>query len=54
MNEDDSKHVAIIKEAKGWDFSTSYQRQRQAWDPLAEEMYKAHRKDYGPMNWQGR
>jgi len=54
MNEDDTEHVKIIKQARGWDYSADYNRQRQTWDPLATEMYKAYRKDYGPMNWQGK
>jgi hypothetical protein len=52
MNEDDSEHIKVIKEAKGWDYSAAHGRQRRTWDPLATAMYKAYRKDFGPMKWK--
>lgn len=53
MNEDDAEFVKKIKEAKGWDYTADFGLQRQTWDPLATEMYKAYRPTLGPMNWKG-
>ena len=53
MNEDDTEHVRLIKEAKGWDYSASFGRQGSSWDLFVTEMYKAYRPGLGPMNWQG-
>ncbi len=43
MTEDDSAHVAVIKDAKGWDYSANYARQGQAWDTFVEKMWSAYR-----------
>jgi hypothetical protein len=43
MTEDDTQHVAEIKKAKGWDYSKSWQRQRQCWDPFVEDMWRRYR-----------
>ncbi len=52
MDEDDTEHVRIIKEARGWDFSASYMRQRQVWDPLVEAMWARYRPTLGPMDYK--
>jgi len=52
MNEDDAEHLKTIKEAKDWDFSQEWNRQRQAWDPFAQVMYETYRRQCGPMNWK--
>lgn len=53
MNEDDAEHIRIINEAKGWDFSAEWSRQRQCWDPFVEDMYRTYRPQFGPQQWQG-
>jgi hypothetical protein len=44
MTEDDQEQVAAIKRARGWDFSSSYARQGQAWDPFVDAMWARYRK----------
>ena len=44
MTEDDAEHVKIIKQARGWNFSASWARQRQAWDKFVEDMWHKYRK----------
>jgi len=43
MTEDDTEHVRIIKEARGWEFSQAWNRQGQAWDAFVEEMWAKYR-----------
>jgi hypothetical protein len=43
MTENDSAAVIEIKKAKGWDYSGSWNRQRQCWDAFVENMWKAYR-----------
>jgi len=43
MTEDDTEHLAIILQQTGRDFSASYFRQGQAWDPFVENMWAAYR-----------
>lgn len=43
MSEDDAKHVEEIKKARGWDYSATWARQRQAWDPFVEAMWAKYR-----------
>jgi len=45
MNEDDTEHIRIIKEARGRDYSAGYARQGQAWDAYVNEMWAAYRND---------
>jgi len=48
MTEDDTEHIKIIKQAKGWDYSMSWARQRQAWDPFVEAMWAKYRQRLPP------
>jgi len=48
MTEDDTKHIAEIKKAKGWDYSMDWARQRQAWDPFVEQMWAKYRNNLPP------
>ena len=43
MTEDDSRSVAEIKQAKGWDYSASWGRQRQCWDDFVQNMWEVYR-----------
>ena len=43
MTEDDTKAIEEIKNARGWDYSASWARQRQCWDPFVEDMWKKYR-----------
>jgi hypothetical protein len=43
MTEDDTQHLEEIKKAKGWDYSMSWARQRQTWDPFVEAMWAKYR-----------
>jgi hypothetical protein len=35
--------VQIIKQARGRDYSASWARQRQTWDPFVQDMWDAYR-----------
>jgi len=48
MEEDDAQDIKIIKESTGKDFSASYLRQRQAWDPFVREMWAKYRHNVPP------
>ena len=48
MEEDDSKDIKIIKEATGQDYSASWLRQRQAWDPFVNRMWATYRHNLPP------
>ncbi len=43
MTEDDAEQVATIKKVRGWDFSNSAGRQKQAWDPFVNAMWARYR-----------
>jgi hypothetical protein len=43
MTENDAEHVARIKEARGQDYSASWSRQRQTWDPFVNAMWAKYR-----------
>jgi len=43
MTEDDTQHIEEIKRARGKDYSVSWARQRQAWDPFVEAMWARYR-----------
>jgi len=43
MTEDDSDAVQIIKQARGRDYSSSWARQRQTWDPFVQDMWNTYR-----------
>lgn len=43
MTEDDTAHIEAIKNARGWDYSMPWARQRQAWDPFVEAMWARYR-----------
>jgi hypothetical protein len=43
MTEDDTPHIAEIKQAKGWDYSAPWERQRQAWDPFVDTLWAKYR-----------
>ncbi len=45
MSEDDTEHVRIIQEERGWDFSASWARQGQTWDELFNQMWARYRAD---------
>jgi hypothetical protein len=45
MEEDDTEAIKIIKEATGQDYSASWARQRQAWDPFVNQMWAKYRHD---------
>jgi hypothetical protein len=42
MNEDDSAQIASIRSQTGRDYSASWQRQRQTWDPFVDAMWRAY------------
>jgi len=46
MTENDSAAVIAIKQAKGWDYSADWLRQRQCWDSFVENMWTAYRSKY--------
>ena len=48
MEEDDTEDIRIIKEATGQDYSTSWTRQRQAWDPFVKQMWAKYRHNLPP------
>ncbi|MBN1673974.1 MAG: hypothetical protein JXR37_23190 [Kiritimatiellae bacterium] len=48
MTEDDTGHIEQIKKAKGWDYSASWQRQGQAWDPFVNHMWALYRNHLPP------
>ncbi len=43
MTEDDSRTIAEIKQAKGWDYSAPWGRQGQCWDAFVENMWEVYR-----------
>jgi hypothetical protein len=43
MDEDDTEDIRTIKEATGQDYSASWARQRQAWDPFVNQMWAKYR-----------
>jgi hypothetical protein len=43
MTEDDSRAIAEIKQVKGWDYSASWERQRQTWDEFVQNMWEVYR-----------
>jgi hypothetical protein len=47
MEEDDSEAIKIIKQATGQDYSASWARQGQAWDPFVNRMWAKYRRDLG-------
>jgi hypothetical protein len=47
MNEDDTQDIAAIKAQTGLDYSASWQRQRQTWDPFVNEMWRLYSKFQG-------
>jgi hypothetical protein len=48
MTEDDTKHIEEIKKARGWDYSASWSRQRECWDPFVEDMWSKYRNSLPP------
>ena len=48
VTEDDTEAIKAIKEAKGNDYSQDYNRQGQAWDPFAKDMWTAYRNNLPP------
>jgi hypothetical protein len=42
MTEDDTAHIATIRSQTGLDYSASWQRQRQTWDPFVDAMWTAY------------
>jgi hypothetical protein len=46
MTENDSSAVIAIKQAKGWDFSADWLRQRQCWDGFVKNMWTAYRSKF--------
>lgn len=48
MTEDDSQHIEEIKKARGRDYSASWARQRQAWDPFVNAMWAKYRHNLPP------
>jgi hypothetical protein len=47
MTEDDSEAVRMIKEVRGADYSPSWARQGQTWDPFVQDMWNTFRRDAG-------
>jgi hypothetical protein len=43
MTEDDTQHIEEIRKARNRNYSASYARQRQAWDPFVEQMWAKYR-----------
>ena len=48
MTEDDTEFVLIIKEARGWDYTASWQRQGQTWDRFVQDMWETYRDNLPP------
>ena len=48
MTEDDTAHIAEIKKARGLDYSKSWQRQGNAWDPFVDKMWAKYRNNLPP------
>jgi dockerin type I repeat protein len=48
MTEDDTQHVAVILAETGQDYSASWARQRQCWDPFIEDMWATYRNNLPP------
>jgi len=48
MTEDDAEHIRRIKQAKGWDYSAEWLRQRKTWDPWVDEMWTMYRHHLPP------
>jgi hypothetical protein len=53
MEEDDTEAIRVIKKATGTDYSASWSRQRQAWDPFVGAMWKKHRHNLPPARDAG-
>jgi hypothetical protein len=45
MEQDDTEDIRLIKKATGHDYSASWARQRQAWDPFVNQMWAKYRHD---------
>jgi hypothetical protein len=43
MFKDDTRAIEEIKKARGWDYSSKWARQGQAWDPFVENLWKKYR-----------
>jgi len=51
MNEDDTEHIRIIREQRGQDYSADYNRGRQTWYAVVNEMYAKYRPTFSaPMD----
>ncbi|MHC4406322.1 MAG: hypothetical protein ACYTG0_42360 [Planctomycetota bacterium] len=48
MEEDDTEAIRTIKKATGHDYSASWNRQRQAWDPFVNQMWAEYRHNLPP------
>lgn len=48
MEEDDTESIKLIRQATGQDYSASWLRQGQAWDPLVTAMWKKYRHNLPP------
>jgi len=48
MTEDDTQHIEAIKKARGKDYSASWSRQRQAWDPFVDDLWAKYRNNLPP------
>ena len=54
MTEDDSNHIQIILAERGVDYSASWARQGQTWDPFVQGMWNTYRFTYVPATaWTG-
>ncbi|MEK7408870.1 MAG: hypothetical protein AAB225_27720, partial [Acidobacteriota bacterium] len=49
MTEDDSEAIQVIKQVRGRDYSASWSRQRQTWDPFVQDMWDTYRWTYSPQ-----
>ena len=50
MEEDDTGAIRTIKTATGRDYSASFNRQRQAWDPFVNKMWAEYRHNLPPLS----
>ena len=50
MEEDDTEAIRTIKTATGRDYSASFNRQRQAWDPFVNKMWAEYRHNLPPLS----
>jgi hypothetical protein len=49
MTENDTEHIQIIKDTRGWDYSASYMRQGYVWDIFVKYMWVIYRNNLPPV-----